>query len=176
MIVWTTIFSDLRAAIAQKAAPYRGTVNALLCLVYHRIGRIQLRLERLIAHWRAGTLPKPRKPRPGRARKPTERPKFLTSRAWLAVHGCEIRGYAAQLDRLLTTDPEWAEFLKAVPQAGRILRPLCHMLAIDPPAEIRRDAKPRPPRDPIPKPAPFRVPIPTGARAWIPRRRRVSAA
>jgi hypothetical protein len=40
--------------------------------------------------------------------------------------------------------PEMQDFLRAVPQASRLLRPLCHILGIDPPPasapSVRADA------------------------------------
>ncbi len=50
------------------------------------------------------------------------------------------------------------EFLAAAPQAGRILRPLCHMLGIALPAILQLPAPPprrKPVKPPRPKPAPL---------------------
>jgi hypothetical protein len=156
------ILTGLRAALAAKAATDR-MLAALLGLVWSRISRMQQRLERLIAHWRAGTLPTPRPSRAGQLRKHTPKPNFPTAPAWLVARvGYTAAGFASQLQHALS-DPEWAEFLAAAPQANRLLRPLCHMLGIEPPVPLPRTprrARPKPP--PRPKPTPFRVPLPKG--------------
>ena len=59
MFNFSAIFTDLQAAIAVVAARER-RLAVLLVAVWGRIARMRTRLERLIAQWRAGTLPKPR--------------------------------------------------------------------------------------------------------------------
>jgi hypothetical protein len=54
--------------------------------------------------------------------------------------------YAGQVQTFLA-DPEAAALLEAAPQAGRILRPLCRMLAIPLPDHLRR---PKPSPEPPP--------------------------
>lgn len=51
--------SGLRAAVANHIARARH-LEALLALIYNRITRMLLRLDRLALRWQAGTLPKPR--------------------------------------------------------------------------------------------------------------------
>ena len=60
MLNFSNILSDLQAAIAVVAARER-SLTVLLVAVWGRIARMRTRLERLVAQWRAGTLPKPRK-------------------------------------------------------------------------------------------------------------------
>jgi hypothetical protein len=124
-------------------------------------------LERLIARWRAGTLPKPRLPRAGQSRKASPKPTLPTAPAWLVARvGYTAAGFGSQLQHALS-DPDLAAFLAAAPQAGRLFRPLYRMLGIEPPAPLRRQPRPRPARPkppPKPKPAPFRVPLPKGLR------------
>jgi hypothetical protein len=61
---------------------------------------------------------------------------------WLTcMLGYDAAGYGSQLRHLLT-DAECAAFLEAVPQAGRILRPLLRMLSIDPLPEVIRRVVP----------------------------------
>jgi hypothetical protein len=170
MSSFAIIFTGLRAAIAARAASDR-TLTALLVLVWTRLGRLQTRLERLIAHWRAGTIPAPRPSRAGRKRKHTTKPNFPTAPAWLVARvGYTAAGFGSQLRHALT-DPEWAAFLAAAPQANRLLRPLCHMLGIEPPIKLSRAPRPaRPKPPPKPKLAPFRVPLPKGL-GLSPRRR-----
>ena len=131
----------------------------MLVLVWGRIGRMANRFDNLFAHWRAGTLPKPRPSRAGAPIMLRETARFPTGRAWLVhVVGYEAAGRASQLQHLLA-NPDMAEFLQAAPQAGRILRPLCHMLGIDPPIEATR-ALPPPLKPPTPaRSGPARRPL-----------------
>src|SRR6185312_11003612 len=64
--------------------------------------------------------------------------------AWLIrLGGYKAAAYGSLLQHLLA-DPEMAALIAAAPQLGRVLRPLCRMLGIDPgPARL-----PRRPRDP----------------------------
>ncbi len=148
MIDFTTILSDLQAAIAVVAARDRA-LTVLLVAVWGRIGRMRGRLERLIARWRAGTLPAPRKSRAGEVRgAPGIRIAFPTAPAWLLVRVRTAVAARAQVEHLLS-QAEYVAFLAAVPQARRILRPLCRMLGIG--VAPSRVKKPRPvwemPRD-----------------------------
>ena len=169
----TIILTGLRAVLAARAATDRA-LTALLVLVWSRLSRLQTRLERLIAHWRAGTLPKPCLARARQPRKATPKPYLPTAPAWLVARvGYTAAAFGSQLQHALT-DPEWADFLAAAPQANRLFRPLCRMLGIAPPIPLRRTPRPiRPAPPPRPKPAPFRVPIPKGLRL---RRHRFSSA
>ena len=54
--------------------------------------------------------------------------------------------------------PDTRALVEAAPQAGRLLRPLCRALAIDPPAWLRLPGTPEPPP---PRPSPAR-------RTWPP--------
>ncbi|MBC7635516.1 MAG: hypothetical protein H7251_07930, partial [Acetobacteraceae bacterium] len=66
---------------------------------------------------------------------------FPTAPAWLLVQVQAAASYRAQLEHMLS-QAECAEFLAAVPQAGRILRPLCRMLGIGVAAAPRRSPPP----------------------------------
>src|ERR1035437_7089914 len=126
------ILTGLRAVLAARAAKDRA-LTALLVLVWNRLSRMATRFERLIAHWRAGTLPSPRPSRAGQPRKHTPKPTLPTAPARLAAPvGYTAAGFGSQLQHALS-DPELAEFLAAAPQANRLLRPLCRMLGIEPP-------------------------------------------
>ena len=153
MNIISIIFSDLRAAIAARAARDRA-LTVLLVAVWGRIARMGARLERLIGQWRAGTLPKKRAPRAGRAAAPRSTPrfKFPTARAWLIVRVEGVIPYGTQLAHVLT-DAECKAFLAAVPQAGRILRPLLRMLGVEPLPDVVRRVKPVVPYS-VPEPVP----------------------
>ena len=148
MINFTAILSDLQAAIAVVAARDRA-LTVLLVAVWGGIGRMRGRLGRLIARWRAGTLPAPRKSRAGEVRgAPSIRIAFPTAPAWLLVRVRAAVAARSQVEHLLA-QAEYVAFLAAVPQARRILRPLCRMLGIG--VAPSRVKKPRPvwemPRD-----------------------------
>jgi hypothetical protein len=134
MLNFTSVLTRLQAAIAAVAARER-SLTVLLVALWGRIGRISTRLERLIALWRAGKLPKPRTWRgrvPGtQVNKPASA--FPAVPAWLLVAVCEAVPIAARLEELLS-EAECKAFLAAAPQARRLLRPLCRMLGVGVPA------------------------------------------
>ena len=125
---FSIILTNLKAAIAVVSARERG-LSALLVIVWGRLSRMVVRMERLIALWRAGTLPKARASRAGRTCKTGERVRLPTGPAWLLDYVREAGGFGAQIESLLTQE-EFAAFVAAVPQAGRVLRPLCRMLGV----------------------------------------------
>ena len=139
-----TILSGLQAVIGIVAnkEPAR---DLLLARIYYHLNRTIQRFEKLVTNWRAGTLPKPGKPRPGRPTRPQTTPRLPNSYAWLIrnVDHYNFRGHASQLQHFLAT-PECAAFLAEVPRAGRILRPLAKSLALQMPGD---------PPPPMPKPA-----------------------
>lgn len=133
----------------------------LRALLRDRAARAITRLLALFAIWQSGALPKPRYdfPRPRiqatpRPRRPYQR--LPRSRAWAGARVFELRGYASQLSHLLA-NPGMAPFLAACPQAGRLLRPLCHAIGADLPPLLALPPRPRahrtrPPRRPRPRP------------------------
>ena len=158
------ILSGLQAVIGIVAAknPAR---DQILGRIYVHLNRTIQRFEKLVAHWRNNTLPKPRVSRPSPARPqptpilPTERRpiwRLLSGRAWLIrnVDHYNFRGHASQLQHFLAS-PECVAFLAEVPRAGRILRPLARSLGIqmpgDPPPPAPKPAKPA--ATPYPPPA-----------------------
>jgi hypothetical protein len=52
--------------------------------------------------------------------------------------GWQAAGCGSQLRQLLA-EPEMAALLLAAPQAGRLFRPLCRMLAVELPPELARE-------------------------------------
>ena len=159
MMNFSFLLTQLQAAIAVVSARERH-LTLLLVAVWGRIGRMRTRMERLIARWRAGTLPAPRKSRVGEMRTPSVRTPSIIPRtsAWLLVAVRDARAMRGQLEHLLS-EAEWVEFLAAVPRAGRILRPLCRMLGIG-------ETAPSPGRKPravwqAPRPAPV-LTLPAG--------------
>jgi hypothetical protein len=121
---------------------------ALIVPVWSRISRAAQRLDRVLARLAEGRLPRPRPGRPGRRGGKNPSARLPRGHAWLVVAaGSEAACHASQLAHLLAA-PGMAELLAAAPAVGRILRPLCRMLGIAPPAP------PAPPPAPIAPPAP----------------------
>ena len=170
MLNFSFVLTGLQAAIAVVAAREQH-LTVLLVAVWGRIGRIHTRLARLIALWRAGMLPKPRKSRAGetQTRTSTRATSALpTVPAWLLVAVREAAPYGTRLEHLLSQD-EYVEFLAACPQAGRILRPLCRMLGVG--VKARTAARPRaiwrmPKAAPVPVQAGLAV-GPGGRLMWV---------
>ena len=125
---FSIIFTNLKAAIAVVAAR-EPALTALLVLVWGRVSRMAARLERLVALWRAGKLPARRPSRAGAVRATGIRERYPTAPGWLVAEVWEARAYGSQLAHALA-EAEMVAFLAAVPQAGRILRPLYRMLGV----------------------------------------------
>lgn len=139
MFSFTNILTDLQKVIAVYSARNRALVPLLVAL-WGRIARMKVRLEKLVALWRAGMLPAARAPRVRGAggTRVGAKQGFPSSTAWLTrMLGYEVAVYGSQLRHLMTED-ECARFLEDCPQAGRILRPLMRMLSPDPLPEIIR--------------------------------------
>jgi len=138
----TAILTDLRAAIAARAARDRA-MTAVLVLVWGRLARAAGRLERLYGLWLAGKLLAPRQAgrRKGVARA-IARPRLPGGLGWLAIQVWETRAYGSQLQHLLA-EPGFAAFVAAVPRAGRVLRSVLRMLTVD--------ARPATPASPVGK-------------------------
>ena len=143
------ILAGLQVVIGIVAANDRPRLGFLAC-IHNHLNRTIQRFEKLVANWRAGTLPKPGKPRPGRPARPQTTTRLPNSRSWLirSVDHYNFRGHASQLQHFLAS-PECAAFLAEVPRAGRILRPLAKSLALqmpgDPPPPMPKPARPAKP-------------------------------
>ena len=153
---FATILASLAALVARAYLrhPTRVTIIFALC---NYLGRTTRRFTRLAANLAAGRRPRPSRPRPpgaaDRPRAPTI--KFPTNRGWMLD---ELRHEAA-LHRLwiekLLADPATVELLAAIPSAGRLFRPICHMLGLPP---VARPARPQPARAQPARPQPARQP------------------
>jgi hypothetical protein len=144
-------------------------------LLWGRFNRTAARFEFLFTRWCEGRLPAPRspapqnpdaqnpdvEPRPDREPGATDPLPVLPRRhGWLAALVPQAETFGTQL-RYLLTDPDLATFLAEVPQAGRMLLPLCRMLGVKPlpqmlplkrpkpaPTPPEQAAEPPPPRPP----------------------------
>ncbi len=123
----------LQAAIAVASARDRGLAG-FLAQVWNRVGRMGRRLEKLLALWRAGMLPKPRE-RVSAAGRPSDgRPKTfnpLTNHGWLLPRVRDAAKFGAMLETMLTQE-EIVRFLDEVPAARRIVGGLKRMLIAPP--------------------------------------------
>jgi hypothetical protein len=83
----------------------------------------------------------------------------------------QAAGFGLQL-RAVLEHPEMVAFLAAAPQARRVLRPVCRMLAIEPTVlgEVVAVRVKRVRAVPVPVDT-GRVPVPPGAMAWVRRDR-----
>ncbi len=171
-----SVIHALRAAVAAWGG--RGWLaEALVLLVHRRLGELGLRMERMAARFRAGTL---RSPAPRAVTGPLGARARAGARIWPRSFGWLVRaaaweaaGFGLQLRAVLEA-PEMVELLTACPQAVRVLRPLCRMLAIEPrmlrPGALPAVAVPRT-RAPRPKVDWGNCPIPRGVLAAVRRER-----
>ena len=160
------ILAGLQVVIGIVAANDRPRLAFLAC-IHNHLNRTIQRFEKLVANWRAGTLPKTGKPRPGRPARPQTTPRLPSGFAWILrnVDHHEARCQASRFQVFLAT-PECAHFLAEVPRAGRILRPVTRSLGLqmpgDPPRPDPKPPKPKPSVTPKPGPMPWlaRLPAP----------------
>ncbi len=116
----------------------RGVLSvALGLLVYRRLGVIGARMERLAARFVAGRLSRPVTVSGVRRVSAGSGVRVVRARIWPCGFGWLVKaaswqaaGYGCQLRAVLET-PEMVALLTAAPQAVRVLRPLCRMLAIE---------------------------------------------
>ena len=143
MFSFTNILTDLQKVIAVHSARNRALVPLLVAL-WGRIARMKVRLEKLVALWRAGMLPAARVASARRAvgTRVGVRQGFPNGTAWLTrMLGYEVAVFGSQLRHVMSED-ECAQFLQDCPRARRILRPLVRMLSPDPLPEIIRRVVP----------------------------------
>jgi len=165
------VLGALRGAVGGWTV--RGVLSHVLALLlYRRLGEVCRKIERLAARFQAGQLwRREAQTRAGaRAAAKTGARIWPGRFAWLVrAAGYQAAGYGCQLQHILG-QPEMVELLKASPQAARILRPVCRMLAIETsilrpgvvvPEPVVRVRKPRlrKPRIPIDF---GRIPLPRG--------------
>jgi hypothetical protein len=133
------VIRGLRGSVGGWGLP--GWLNAALVLVLHRrLGQIGVQMERMAARFAAGKLRRrqpvatraPRRAMGGGGRRGDDGlGLWPRSFGWLVkAAGWRAAGFGSQLRAVLET-PEMVALLEASPQAGRVLRPLCRMLAIE---------------------------------------------
>ncbi len=151
---FTTMMRLLRQTLG--APDYARFDLSLKWAIWHRISRFSLRFRALACN-----------PRPIRERKPQPKaqttPESAQAPAPTAPTGAKRRELPAQNGWLLQTfpghhipyvrghlisfleDPDLSRLHSETPSIGRVLRPLCHMLAIPLPDYLKLARKPRPP-------------------------------
>ena len=144
----SVIIDGLCRATAARIADDR-FAGPILILIVGRLRRLGARFASLAARVEARRLAVRRvaarpvaaglaEPRPAAVatQRIRRRPDLPHSFAWLIRLVPGTAAYAGQVQSLLA-DPQTAALLAAAPQAGRILRPLCRMLAIPLPDQLR---------------------------------------
>ena len=109
----------------------------LTVLIWGRLSRICLRMERLAARFEAGQVCRPGPRLVARASVVSKAFAVRPPRLWPTCFGWAVRlmawqaaGYGSQL-RAVLGEPQMVALLIAAPQAARILRPVCRMLGIE---------------------------------------------
>jgi hypothetical protein len=129
----------------------------LIVAAWQRLRRLETRFASLVDRWRAGKLracgAAPRPPASGRTtasgrvsaapRAPAAPSVLPRGRGWLLRLDPQGPKQAAYFKSLLLGHPELPTLIAAAPQVGRILRPLCHMLNVEPPPELALPRKPQ---------------------------------
>ncbi len=132
--------------------PRHGAASSLTVLAWNRLRRLFARFAALVAAVQAGRLPVPRRtagktarPRPASP----DAPRLPGASGWLLqlAPALDTRLGRAWVESLVA-DPELGALVAQAPQAGRILRPLCHALGIELPPALRLPRNPRPRRTP----------------------------
>jgi hypothetical protein len=151
------LMSDVAACVE-----WRWLEIPLIILLWRQLRRLKLRFAAILARDHAGlparsrssfasakagapATPASRTPRPGPSAPRTPSEWTRGPRGWVAK--CVSRAFfrAWALEEMLE-EPELADLVAATPQLGRVLRPLCHMLAVKQPAWLRLPRLPRRPR------------------------------
>ena len=124
-------------------------------LLWHRLGRMTNRLQALFTSWQAGTLPAPRPARAPRPYIPRAIPRLPTTPGWINARIAEAAPCAGTLHYLFQ-EPGLPGFLAAIPQAGRLLRPLCRALGVSAPDWLKLPPRPKSTRAlPVQRPPPL---------------------
>ena len=136
----------IEGLLRSVAGSHRRLAGPLILLICKRLRRIAAGFAAVAAQVGSGTLRAAssraeRRPLPGggaparRAWSAAGAP-LPRGFAWLLRLVPEGAAYGSQLQALLS-EPEMAALISAAPQIGRLLRPLCRMLAVEPTPELR---------------------------------------
>ena len=135
------LFSDLATRAANAWVPVPPHQLVLIKLIWRRLRRMSRRFAAILARWHAGTLVAARSaPRRAAAARPAGSMRWqgLSQRFGWVIHAVSwfvnVRHF--ELKEMLE-DPEAAALVAAAPELGRVLRPLCQMLAVPVPDWLR---------------------------------------
>jgi hypothetical protein len=151
------LFTAVRAAADLNIVDMWPLETPLIKLLWRRLRRMSRQFHSILARYHAGTLPKPgstpsrpAKPRPARTPQPWNPEDGPTPQQQAARYGALLHlTYGATIGYYdlseMLADPETEHMVAEAPQLGRVLRPLCRMLALKPPPWLRlpRRARPR---------------------------------
>jgi hypothetical protein len=156
---FASLLQNLLQATGNECPKRRHLLTWPLALgIGKRIRSFAVRFTALVVRWQAGKLRPPGPPRRRTAPAPADRPPppemhplpaSLLPRAFAWLHRIfplSAPAATGRLDSMLRNETAMAEFVAAVPQAGRILRPCCRMLGIRPPEWLALPKRPRRPR------------------------------
>ena len=163
--VWlgTRVFVPVIAPPRHKPYPLE-TWNLLTI----RLQRLANRLQSLFARWQQGTLkpPRPRASRPaGHPARPAPAQPYQRlprERGWINRR-VEAAAQCCGLLHNFLQQPDAECFHAEIPQSARLLRPLCHALAVDHPTWLKLPPRPRRKRPRSPA-APSQPAWPSGQR------------
>ena len=144
--------------------------DAVLGVAFWHADRIRRRFVALYTRWTQGTLKPIRKRQPAESSLPPRsaggagggptppetapkpaKPKTPRRRGWVTHMAPPCAEAGSWLHYFLQRD-DMPAFLAAVPRAGRLLRPLCHMLGVPLPEYLKLPKRPRKPRRRKPRP------------------------
>ncbi len=141
------LFADITTRAANPWVPLLPVQLVLIKLIWRRLRRMSRQFAAIMAQLRAGTLPqvgseaRPAPARPAGSARPHEPSRrfgwVIYAVSWFVWN----RHY--ELEEMLE-DPETAAQVAEAPQLGRVLRPMCRMLAVKPPAWLRLPRRARP--------------------------------
>ena len=135
---WAALVNAICNALYTYIPRQDGPLAELYARISLKVHRTINRFNRLHALWRAGKLPTPKIRKP-RASKPRETQPIPNGWSWIdryAIIGDLRRDFA-----WFISTPELQQFAAAVPQAARMIRPVCRMMGVTPlptPAPVKR--------------------------------------
>ena len=139
------LFSDIRTRIGDGWVPLAPFEVVLIKLIWRRLRRMSRRFAAILARLRDGTLVEEaggpgaaRAAGPARVWRPSRRLGWVI---YAVSYFVWLRHY--ELEEMLE-DPEMAALVAEAPELGRVLRPMCRMLAVKPPTWLRLKRAPRP--------------------------------
>ena len=169
----TQILDTLRKMAAATASK-RWVLIPLAVLLHNYLSGVCRRFESLVLRLRAGPIAA-RRARPKAARPQTfgpqpspadsaSRPRLPARFAWvIEMIPYHAAGIGSQL-RVLLSEPAMKALIEADPRAGRILRPVCRMLGIEPAPDLPPSLFP--PASPAPIEPPPAAKPPTVPASW----------